>query len=283
MEGDERSVAEYEAVAPFRPGRHFARVHVGGEHVADIPFVIDGGPSTGIRPPSVAQLRIIAPDGPPANTDGDQPRFARGTSSLRALFATENLTPANSLTVHWRVGRRVLTRTAFDALDGNNELSANLASDAPLPAGEYVVEVHLDGTPVLSRAFVVEGSAPAASARSHRTSGVARVSGMLVTSESCSAAGPPGVPSVPTLRGDSDVFYLCLRYENLRSGTPLEVRWYQNDFPEEPMVVTSFRPSGSGSLSASFMPDNRLPPGAYYVAVAVGSDEVERADFNIAP
>lgn len=91
------------------------------------------------------------------------PTFPSGTSSVIASFDLRGVDAHRRVSVHWTTAGQELGRNDFRTTDGTWSLTADLASDAPLPAGEYVVEVRWrrtasGGEVIAATSFAPEGS-----------------------------------------------------------------------------------------------------------------------------
>lgn len=276
VEGDSRLAAEHIASQPFYPGQHFVRVAVNDEVIDRVHFAIEDDGM--IVPESLRKIRISGlgvyravdrrgrPQGRPLR------HFDLGTRSLHCAFRIAKAPPGTRVTVAWlREGSREAT-TELGIISGDRNLSASIGGGETLPAGDYRVEVLLNGAPRARSDFVIG-----------TLTNTAVVSELALTTSINPRSQRPAAPPGARFDGSESTIYLCLRYDGMTSGDDIEVRWIQDSSSDEPMAVSTVRTGRSGRLAASFAPDSPLPTGTYHADVVVGGEIVETVEFEIEP
>lgn len=278
LEGDQRMAAEHVAEHPFAPGEHFVRLEVDDERVAVVPFEISGPPAaldvTGSsdNPAKVSRVgfyqavdRRGRPQGRPLQ------RFRSGTKAVHCAFLVTSAPRGTAVSVRWRLGASVAATTDVGQISGRRILSATLDATKGLDSGPYEVEILIDGHRRASGEFKILG----------RAGRGVRVDELSLTSDINPRNHRPARQATTRFDGDEETIYLCLRYQGLREGEGIEVRWIQDLHPDEPMAVSTIPTAGSGRLAASFQPDGSLPAGEYRAEVHVRGSLVESVSFTV--
>jgi hypothetical protein len=225
----------------------------------------------------VADLRISDLDDPAQRTVAQLQAGARG---VRCSFALRSVPRGTAISVRWlRDGEEVMTSDFADTI-GNSTLSSHLEAEGGLQVGDYVAEVLVDGVPEARAAFEIRAAENVA-----RTRAASRPSwtGVVITESTCEAAsGSSATADRPRFGSDVGEIFLCLQYADVGAGRRLDVRWYRGA-ARAPMAVTRLEPEGSGELSASYLPQGPMEPGAYHVVVALDRQTIHRVDFTVEP
>lgn len=276
VEGDSRLTAEHIAAQPFYPGQHFVRISVDDEVIARVHFAIeDDGVivSESLRQVQISGLGVYRsvdrrgrPQGRPLR------RFDLGTRSLHCAFRIAKAPPGTRVTVAWlRDGSREAL-TELGAVSGDRSLSATIGGGETLPAGDYRVEVLLNGAPSARSNFVVG-----------TPSNGAVLSELALTTSINPRSRRPATSPRTRFVGSESTIYLCLRYDGMTAGEGIVVRWIQDSSSDEPMAVSTVTTGRSGRLAASFAPDDDLPSGSYHADVVIGGEIIETVEFHIDP
>lgn len=204
------------------------------------------------------------------------PTFPQGTSRVFASFELTGVQARARVRVHWRHEGRELGRNDLVATEQTRTLTAELASDAALPTGDYVVDVRVAGLPEARTTFrIAEGS----SAEEGTEPNGPDVSALRLSTDQCVPSEEDEGEEAPSFGSEVRQVWLCLIYEHVDSGQELEVRWRRCQ--AEVMAATTFSPEGSGELSASFTHEPSLPPGEYRAEIILDGREVARAPFVV--
>lgn len=276
LAGDGRFAAEHAPTRPFRPGAHSVLVEIDGDEVARVPFTIEGAAgdaSTATATAVVEELAVYRsldrrgrPQGQPVD------RLDAGPRSLHGVFRIRGAGPGTAVRVVWTCDGARAAVTELGEVEGDRSLSASIGgSSSPLPNGEYRVEVHVNGARSATSRFSIGVSG-----------GPQRLSDLALTTAVDPRTQRPSTSPQTTFTGAEPTLYLCIRYEGLPAGASLEVRWFQDSFPDEPMSVSTVRAQRSGSMSASFSPDAPLPAGAYHADVVLAGEVLGTAAFTVA-
>jgi hypothetical protein len=163
--------------------------------------------------------------------------------------------------------------TDLGEVSGRRVLSATLDAPAALDSGEYTVEVQVRGQQRATATFTVLGG----------VTGGGRVVDLVLTRAIDRRTHRPSAAPTTSFRGDEETIYLCISHERLGSGDVVEVRWFQDEYPDEPMAVSTVPASGTGSLAASLSPDEPLPAGDYHADVVLRGRTVASVPFTVGP
>jgi hypothetical protein len=278
LSGDQRLAAEHQATTPFAPGPHFVRLSLDGEVLAQVPFEIEGpdpgAAAASASPATVSNLAVYAaldrrgqPRGRPSRT------FPARTKSVHCAFLVSGASPGTAVTVRWMLGASVVATTDLGEVSGRRVLSATLDAPAALDSGEYTVEVQVHGQQRATATFTVLGG----------VTGGGRVVDLVLTRAIDRRTHRPSAAPTTNFSGDEETIYLCISHERLGSGDVVEVRWFQDDYPDEPMAVSTVPASGTGSLAASLSPDEPLPAGDYHADVVLRGRTVASVPFTVGP
>lgn len=227
----------------------------------------------------VADLRISDLDDPAGRAVAQLPAGVRG---VVCSFALRTVPRGTAISIRWlRDGEEVLT-TDFAETTGNSTLSSHLEAEEGLPAGAYEVEVLVDGGSAGRGSFEVAAAeeAPREPSSTRPSWTGVTISESLCDGAQASSASAPG--DRPRFTADVGEIFLCLQYEGMGEGRRMDVRWYRGA-ARVPMAVTRLEPAGGGELSASYLPQGPMEPGAYHVIVALDRRAVHRVDFTIEP
>jgi hypothetical protein len=94
-----------------------------------------------------------------------------------------------------------------------------------------------------------------------------RVDNLTLTTVVDPSSGLPAGPPLDQVRGDEPVLYISLTFWRMPPGRRLEVCWFDDGLPGEPIASSAFEVSGRGSLAVSLAPGDPLGLGPYHVEV----------------
>lgn len=281
VDSDTRLAAEHVAERPFRPGPHFVRVTLDDEEIARVQFEIEG--QQGPVPEALAATKVTnlgfyaaqdrrgRPRGRPLN------RFRSGTQQVHCAFRVHDAPPETEVGVQWYQGGRLVATTSVGTVEGTRSLSASVDNDAPLPDGEYRVQVNLEGFTKTSGAFVIgSGASPEAA-------GGPAFSHLQLSTAVHRTTRRPTAPVTTTFDGSEEEIFLSMRYRGLANNQSVEIHWFQGVHSEQPMAVSTIHASGSGQMAASFAPNGPMPPGEYRADVVIGDEVLESIPFTVEP
>jgi hypothetical protein len=236
-----------------------------------------GGAPKEARPSTISALRFRASDGGPWLMS---PVLPVDTSRVVCRFAVRGVAPGREVVVVWRRGTQELVRTEHLVDRDTRTLSSQVDAESPLGSGTYEVEVRVADRRAASTSFRIAGEdqpAPAAASRQGP-----RVFDLTLAREAC-AAGPSSRRQVTKMARGVTTVHLCLKFEGIRRGQRLDVRWHRRSSASEPLAVTTFNPDGSGQLSAAYNAEEPLPAGRYEVVVVLGGRQLARERFVVLP
>lgn len=209
------------------------------------------------------------------------PLFAESTASVVCSLSVSGLRPGTKIAVRWQRSGQVLATNNLVTTRDTRTLWADLSSDAPLGSGTFEVAVLIRGNVEASGSFRIAGQPEP----QRPTTQDPRVFDLTLASgdDECIPESTGRQPSAATFTGNVNAVHICLQYEYIRRGQQLEVRWYQSSSSRQPLAVTSYSPTGSGDLSASYAHDDGVQPGSYHVAVVLDGREQGRVRFTVRP
>jgi len=238
--------------------------------------VRSGPKEAGRSPLSVLRFRA-SPGGPWVMS----PVLPVDTASVSCRFGVHGLAPGTEVVVIWRRGTGELVRTEHLVDRDTRTLSSRVDSEGPLGSGSYEVEVRVADRRQASSTFRIAGEdAPEPEPVGRQEP---RVFDLTLASEACVAAPSPARRPVPRFAPGLTTVHLCLKFEGIRPGQRLEVRWYRRSSASTPLAVTTFTPDGSGQLSAAYSGEEPLPAGAYEVVLFLGNRRLGRQRFVVLP
>ena len=272
--------AAYEPIGRLLPGAYAVRVTAGETLLEVIDFVVEAGREEGGAETAaaleVSPLRFVATlDGAGRPTGSSLTVLSPGSRRVHCALVVTGGTSETRLEVRWlRGGSRLSTGYLGVSGSDRQELVATLDRPEGLTAGLYRVEVATDGRVVRSGSFTVEEESPAAGSGP-------RVSNLVLTTAVEARTGRPTGPPLTTVRGDESVLFLTLTFAGMPDDDTLEVRWYRDAQPGEPLASGTYAVAGRGSLAASFEPGDPLAVGAHHVDVVRAGAVLRTLAFTV--
>jgi len=276
LEGDHWMAAEHRAVTPFRPGPHLVKVSLDGTVIREVPFDIEGELPPATEVARVGQVRLVGvlnSRGRPVK--GNLRRFSDETRAVHCAILVKQAPTGTQVGVRWSKGDHQLHETDLGQVEGRRlRLWASLETVQNLPAGQYSVQILVNGAPVRTRHFRIGGPRRVR----HQPPSV---SALRLTRSVHPRTRQPRGEAITDFDGEVEELYLTIRYVGMTNDPPIEVRWYQDTHPDQPMVSSAFPVSGTGNLAASFSPDGPMPAGAYRVDVLRGEEVLDSYPFVV--
>ena len=231
-----------------------------------------GKPKT--KTAAITDLRVRLLGGGPE--EGDGAVFPAGTTGIWCGFEAANIKQGSLITLTWLQDGVELSTSTFGDVAGQHSLSTHLESDAPLPAAGYNAVVKIDGAWAAQIAFYIEGEIET------EQPGEPRVHDIVIRDDVCPETWQANGNGQTRLGQGTEAVHLCLEFDDMPDGSELEVRWFRNSSPREPLAVTAFNPAGSGALTAMYVPPEiSVPNGGYHVAVQLGRQRLARVNFIV--
>jgi hypothetical protein len=194
-----------------------------------------------------------------------------GQETIYAVADVIGMTGGEEISIRWLFGDRELGGFTYPIdQPGSGSIAFHFAPRAPLPSGDYGVEILYDGEVAATASFTVESTAPPAltPVRSAQTCRQISVDYECI--------------DPTTTYGPSDTFYVLLQVADFRAGETITARWLDGDGALIEETPISPETDFSGALYFDLTPDTPFPPGGYAVEIYYRDWLVDRIPFTVA-